>query len=558
MDSIRIGGPWWIRGALWASLVTGIACGVVFVTGLGTDSAAADVVANPLRAVVSEQLLEWKNWLEDGSFEDGTIDYEVLPHPVERLASASARRSAEGARTGTCGIRIVSEPGQGTLFAVRSDIEKGERTRCTFWARSLDRPTDLRVSVLGVDRGHEDAPRTLHELESPVSIGTEWTRVQFAFANTHGVDDALLAIDVGPNRTIDIDDVSIEAEQWRMQDRGMLERTVGGIPVPITPLAPVHFSVLIHIEDPRLITQQPGYFWQKTTVFTELARTLHEHGGFLTIQPEEDWPMASLEFAPTTLSDLAEAYGVVYSTHTHGPACVDADGRLRSNQDCNDCRTCPGWATVETDADPTTPEYVGALRDLISEISGTSVSDHNGNWHYDNASALADVGISTWSAFKNHNTQATFDALFTNPWRPTMCDAIEDTETFFVHDPATDVIFVPGWGQAITRHPERIHDRLAAMLSQVLYHADPTRVNTFYIVTHVDHYRPGGDEAYIDVDPVTGAITLGEGFLRDLGYWEETLTELIDPLVAEGYLEWTSLPDIGELFETWEDAHLPR
>jgi len=555
MRGFRVAGPWWVRWGMLACLATGIACGVVFVTGLGTDtSTGGDIVPNPLRAVVSEQLLEWHNWLEDGSFEEGSIEYEVLAHPVEHLASATARWSADGVRTGTRGIRVVSGPGEGMLFAVHSPIEKGEQTRCTFWARSVHGPSDVRVSVLGVDRGHEDQPRTLHELDGPISIGTDWTQVQFTFGNTHGVDYALLAIDIGPNRTIDIDDVSIEAEQWKTQDAAMLERTVGGIPVPIVPLAPVHFNVLIHIEDPRLITQQPAYFWEKTTVFTELARTLHEHGGFLTIQPEEDWPMASLKYAPATLSDLAAMYGVVYSTHTHGPACVDADGRLRSNQDCNDCRACPGWTTIETDMDPTTPEYVGNLRELISEVSGTDVSDHNGNWHYDNASALAGVGISTMTAFKDHNTQATFDALFTNPWRPTACDAIEEPETFFVHDPETDVIFVPGWGQAITRHPGRIHERLAGMLSQVLYHADPNRVNTFYIVTHVDHYRADGDEAYIDVDPATGEITLGEGFLRDLGYWEETLTELIDPLVAEGYLEWTSLPDIGDLFVQWEAA----
>ena len=207
---------------------------------------------------------------------------------------------------------------------------------------------------------------------------------------------------------------------------------------------------------------------------------------------------------------------------------------------------------IDTDQDPTTPEYVGALRELIAEISGTEVSDHNGNWHYDNLSALADAGVATCSAYKNSNTQGTFEELFTNPWRPTECDAIESPETFFTHDPEGGVVFIPGWGQAITRHPERIHTRLAAMLSQVLYHADPDRVNTFYVVTHVDHYRGENGTPYIDVDSATGELTLHEAFLEDLAHWEETLTELIDPLVAEGYLAWTSLPAIGELFQTWE------
>jgi hypothetical protein len=29
---------------------------------------------------------------------------------------------------------------------------------------------------------------------------------------------------------------------------------------------------------------------------------------------------------------------------------------------------------------------------------------------------------------------------------------------------------------------------------------------------------------------------------------------VIDPLVAAGYLEWTSLPEMGELYLAWEAA----
>lgn len=515
------------------------------------DCGETNVVPNPLQAIVSERILTWRNWLEDGGFESGTTAIESVDHPAVSLTRASVERTSDAARSGAYGIRIEAGQGQGILFSLRSEIEKGEQTRCTFWARSLGGSTSLEVTIHGVESGLPGDSRPLHTPDTAFEIGTDWTLVQFTFRNTRGVKYALVTVDVGPNQTIDIDDAAIEAEQWKLPEICRFERTVGGIPVPLKAQAPIHFNVLIHIEDPALITQREAYFREKTAVFTELARTLHEHGGFLTIQPEEDWPMAALKFAPDTLSNLATDYGVVYSTHTHGPACIDSEGRLRSNQDCNSCRTCPGWETIETDTDPYTPEYVGALRDLISEVSGTDVSDHNGNFHYDNASALGDVGIATWSAFKDHNTQATFDQLFTNPWRPTECDAIETPEVFQTHDPSTDVIFVPGWGQAITRHPERIHERLAGMLSQVLCHADASRINAFYIVTHVDHYR-ADDEPYVEFDEATGEVTLHAAFLQDLGHWEETLTELIDPLVAEGYLTWTSLPEIGRLFINWE------
>ena len=514
-------------------------------------TAPSGVVPNPLRAIVSEDLLVWRDWFEDGSFERGIDAVVLLDHPASQLAPASVTRVSDAVRSGAYGVRIESAAGEGVRLALRARIEKGESTRCTFWARSADGPGQLDIVVLGVESGQVE-PRPVHTPNAPFAIGTDWTQVQFTFGNTRGVEYALFAIDIGPGRTIDIDDVAIEAEQWAPPSVCRLERTVGGIRVPLTAVAPVHFNFLIHIEDPRLITRSEGCFRQKTTVFGELARVLHEHGGFLTIQPEEDWPMAALTFAPTTLSDLARDYGVVFSTHTHGPACIDPDGRLRSNQDCNDCRTCPGWQDIETDTDPYTSEYIGALRELISDASGTQVSDHNGNFHYGNTQALAGVGISTWSAFKDHNTQSTFDQLFTNPWRPSDCDAIESPEAFQTHDRTGGVIFVPGWGQAITRHPERLRDRLAAMLAQVLCYADPDRVNAFYIVTHVDHYKGEDGEPYIEVDESTGRVTIHDAFYRDLGHWEETLTELIDPLVAEGYLRWTSLPDIGELFVEWE------
>jgi len=134
----------------------------------------------------------------------------------------------------------------------------------------------------------------------------------------------------------------------------------------------------------------------------------------------------------------------------------------------------------------------------------------------------------------------------------TECDAVEAPETFFVHDPSGQILFVPGWGQAITRHRERLHERLAAIPARVLACADPDRVNTFCVVTHGDHDAPEGNERYISLDAATGGLTHGDAFLRDPARWEETLAGLIDPLVVEGCREWTSPPEIGKLFVEWE------
>ena len=515
-------------------------------------SSIGDDAVNPLCAVPSADLIEWRDSLEDGGFERGMDDVVVLP---ENGVQTAIVRSQEAARSGAWGIQAQSERSAPLTVRILAPIEKGETTRYSFWVRSASGPADLAVRVVGVD-GPGQAPYTLYVVPERPTIGEQWAEFAFAYYNTAGLETAYVAIDVPAGACLYIDDAAVEREEWAVADDAALTRIVGGIPVPPSPAAPVHFNVLIHIEDPPQITTVEPYFVGQTTVFRELARVLYQHGGFLTIQPEEDWPMASLRFAPDTLANLAEEYGVVYSTHTHGPNCRDADGRLRSAQDCNSNRDTAGWdATPCADADPWVPEYVAALRELIAEASGgTPVSDHNGNWEYDNVSALAAVGITTWSAYKNHNTQATFDALYVNPWRPTACDANETPDVFCQHDPATEMIYIPGWGQAISRYPQRIQGRLAAMLSQVIQSARSDRVNSFYIVTHVGHYADPCAPT-IDVDETTGAVTLHASFREDLARWDTLLTELVDPLVAAGYLAWTSLPEIGKLFFEWEEAN---
>jgi hypothetical protein len=161
----------------------------------------------------------------------------------------------------------------------------------------------------------------------------------------------------------------------------------------------------------------------------------------------------------------------------------------------------------------------------------------------------------TWSAYKNWHTQETYDILINNPWRPTECNADQKIDTFVTHDPDTRIVYIPGWGQAITRHQERVLERMRPLVSQFIYYADPDRVNTFYVVTHVDLFQSHDVEdsdSYIAYDPTTGTLTYSDEFQQDIAYWDQMLTELIDPLMAEGYLAWTSLPEMGELYLEWE------
>jgi hypothetical protein len=521
---------------------------------LASGTLASGLVPNPVRAVVSEDLLEWHDGLEDGGFEEGTACLTLLD-PAGSLTRASVVRSPEAAHSGLWGLKVAATAGQGIVLGLRTNVEKGEDVRFSLWARSSGGAVAVPVRVLGVEKIGA-APITLYALPERFAVGAEWTRLEFAIDNRRGLEYAILALDVGANMTLLIDDAMAEGTQWRMAARVDGGRIVGGVNVPAEPVAPVHFAIVIHIEDPSLLQQQQAYFLQYTAIFTEMARILHEHGGFLTIQPEEDWAMGAQRFAPTALADLARDFGVVYSTHTHGPNCIDADGRPRSVEDCDRSDRLAGWVpAVEDCCDPTVPVYVDNLQELLSSVSGTKVTDHNGNWEYTNPNALGAVGVETWSAFKNSQTQRTFDLLMNNPWRPSATSARDDPSEFLVHDPATQVVYIPGWGQSLTQNLERVSARLAPMASQFIRFADPERVNTFYIVTHVGHFESDDGAEYIHVDEASGRLAYSAAFLRDLEYWDEALTDIVDPLVAGGYLRWTSLPEMGRLYVEWERQH---
>jgi hypothetical protein len=387
------------------------------------------LVPNPVRAVISEDLLEWRDGLEDGGFEEGTACLTLLDL-AGSLTRASVVRSKETARSGAWGLKVVAGAGQGIVLGLRTTIEKGEDVRFSLWARSSGGAVSVPVRVLGVEKIGA-APTTLYTLPERFAVGSDWTRLEFAIDNRRGLEYAILALDVGANTTLLIDDAMAEGTQWRMADPVDGGRIVGGVNVPAESVAPVHFAIVIHIEDPSLLQQQEAYFLEVTAIFTEMARILHEHGGFLTIQPEEDWAMGAQRFAPTALADLARDFGVVYSTHTHGPNCIDPDGRPRSVEDCNRSDRLAGWTpSVEGCCDSTVPVYVDNLQELLSTVSGIEVSDHNGNWEYTNPNALGAVGVETWSAFKNNQTQRTFDALLNNPWRPSAVSARDNPSEF--------------------------------------------------------------------------------------------------------------------------------
>jgi hypothetical protein len=513
----------------------------------------ACVEPNPIHKIISKEVLEWKDWFKDGGFETG--ETEVVINPTANLNLGKAERNQEAARSGSWGYALSTNQGEGVSFGVKTYIEKGEEVRFSFWARSLKGTVNLQPVVLWVELNKEEGPYQSFTPLGEFNVGSEWTQVSFVGFNDRGLRYGLLTLDIGPESDLYLDDIQVEHPQWKMATYPGQTRTVGGIQVPIEPVAPLNFSVLIHMEDPIGLQENEAFFFTESAKFEELARTLSKHGGILNIQAEEDWFLGVEKFSPGLAERFVWDYNVVFSTHTHGPHCTDDEDRLRSLTDCNINKDQSDWGPANDHEYPYVVDYVRAQKALIESIAGISVTDHNGNWEFSQVSRYAEIPMLTLSAFKNRLDQQSFDYLINNPFRPSEVNPLENPEGYLVHDPDTDIVYIPGWGQAITRHEERLQARMSSMFSQFIKHASPDRVNTFYIVTHVGllQARDETDEGiYLRYVPGSGELVYSDEFLSDINYWEKMLTELIDPLVAEGYVQWASLAEMGEKYIQWE------
>jgi len=43
----------------------------------------------------------------------------------------------------------------------------------------------------------------------------------------------------------------------------------------------------------------------------------------------------------------------------------------------------------------------------------------------------------------------------------------------------------------------------------------------------------------------------------DLDYYDDMLTNLIDPLVASGHVQWATIDEMHSVFEAWEIVNCP-
>jgi hypothetical protein len=287
--------------------------------------------------------------------------------------------------------------------------------------------------------------------------------------------------------------------------------------VEAEPAAPVMVAFLIHVERDGSFTESPDRWTYRAEVIERLADVFAPHGAVLTAQPDESFVRAAGKLAPGWLGDLT-VRNVAYSVHVH----AEDEG---SAQDVGDA--------VST----ARASYASA---------GLHVTDMNGGFGTGPWALVAREGIVSVSAFKDPDTQAGLDLAYTTPWRPPDGSGEADPTLFATHDPDGPVLYLPS---APTREVEhaRMGEHVRRQMSQVLAHARAGFVNTWSFVLHVDNFVPDDEE---DRD----AYFTDGRFEADLDAYDALLTDVLDPLVAAGAVEYASNDEIAARVLEWEAA----
>jgi len=505
---------------------------------------------NPIYGIVSEDIEEPYNIFSDSSFENESSYVRVISSGTEIESSSNYLiRTENTAYDGQWCYKIMNPGNSFIEVSFYADPDKAEDIIFSCWVKTEQQNQTIRQMISFENMSLVEGPVFGEE----TTISSEWQKTTLTTSTTSGFLFAFFGIEVPPLCTLYVDLMKVEIPVWKHPL--VTGHEIGGVIVPPEPAAPVHLNFSIHIEDPQNLVEDEEFFYKKTAVFTELAKLFHQYGGFLNIQPELEWILGIERFAPNTLKELADQYDITLSTHTHGPNCKDENGIPYGAAYCKANSNLASTEITETDI----ANYLEIRRTKFEEVSGISVTDHNGNFDAIEKDSWFDRGFRTLSVFKNKYYQKSYDYHIINPWRPTECDGLEEIENFLTHNPEGKLIYIPGLGSNITKRHQRVPMKAKRIIGQFLQYADSTRINSMNLIFHVDAFTAQnietiGDEEYIDVSLTSGEpqIIYSQEFLEHLGYWEELLKNTIQPLTEAGYLTWSTHEEIADKFEAWE------
>lgn len=252
-----------------------------------------------------------------------------------------------------------------------------------------------------------------------------------------------------------------------------------------------------------------------------VAQIVESHGGRMTIQAQSPFTSVAIESGNTILADLA-ARGHELALHFH------EDAHLGKNS-----------------SDSSVENFCGVMKQeiaLIEQAGGVTGVRYwsGGNLYVDVYAAAECAGLDVNSDWKNPNTQTTdLSIVGVNPWRPAGGTDGTDFSLFTQNDPDGAVVFLPE-GQydkndfaSMRRSGEAGGDEayfefLKESLYASLEAAQAGKVNVFHFTIHPGEFRGNPQDPF--------------------GVIERFLTEVVDPLVASGQVQWATFSQMADAY----------
>ncbi len=298
------------------------------------------------------------------------------------------------------------------------------------------------------------------------------------------------------------------------------------------------FGIGMHIE-PQGVTHQgyrggrgdyhnPDYFQKGVEDIRKVAGIVASHGGRMTIQAQSPFTDEVIENHDTVLFDLSKD-GHELALHFHEDAHM---GNNSSSQSVSQ------WCEVMK-------EEIA----LIQQASGVSTIRYwsGGNLYSDLFAAAECAGLDVNSDWKNPQTQSTDASMIgIHPWRPAGGTNGSNFNLISTHDPGGAVIFLPegqydrGNFASMRRSKTAGGDQayfeyLKQSLLASLAAAEVGKVNVFHFTVHPGEFRGSPAHPFEVIDQFLKAV--------------------VDPLVAEGKVQWATFSQMADAYQAWEAAH---
>jgi acetyl esterase/lipase len=267
------------------------------------------------------------------------------------------------------------------------------------------------------------------------------------------------------------------------------------------------------------------YFQRGVADINAVVGIVEKHGGHMTIQAQSPFTTSAIKYGSSILSDL-EDRGHEIGLHFHESDHLGKNGNSLSTDQ---------WCSVFK-------QEIGYIKQ-----SGVDNVDYwsGGNLYPGLLDAATCAGLSVNSDWKNPDTQTTnADLIGTVPWRPAGSSNGTDTSKFAQNDANGPVAFLPEGNYDTTDFAsmrrsedaggeEAYFQYLKQSLLNSVQTAEPGRVNVFHFTVHPGEFR-GSDQ---------------------FGVIDRFLTEVVDPLVKEGKVQWATFSQMADAFKAWETAN---